>query len=97
MNTRYSKALYNAAGVAGISIFMLCQTASAFNPQPEPPAEEGVSGKVMEPLDKARNPAPPPSPDKMHKAMEPGNDEKPNEMGQKGIIIENKPAPKLKR
>ena len=57
---------------------------------PTPP-HAGVVGTLPTPI-----PAPS-SQDQTPKAMEPGNDEKPHEMEQRGIIIENKPASQLKR
>ena len=102
MNTRYSKALFMASVVASTFTFMVCQSAFAFNPQPEPPAHEEQIPSSINPAaelrsEKAKNPAPPPPPNKLHKAMEPGDDEKPHEMNERGNIIENKPSPWLKR
>ena len=95
MNTRYSKALFKASVVASTFILMVCQSAFAFNPQPEPPAHEEQVAPAVNPTPelrgkKAKKPVPPLAPDKLHKAMDPGG-------GERGIIIENTPSPKLKR
>ncbi len=72
MVEKHNKFLLAASLTMGALLLIMLQVASAFNPQPEPPANDRASIKSMQPLDKKDINASPPS--EMRKAIEPGHD-----------------------